>query len=390
VDVLELLNKNLSRKDSEEHMDSRKTDSKTQGRPDQPLTPSKSLNHGRIVSMPDETQCLDTVKLNRLEQSFREWVEDSLRTDVRLSRRRILIIFLLIRYTGAKLNEVLALNPFNDIDSDRQLVFFRSAINSVESSPREVQISEALSREIQSALADPAFKNSLRKMFDVDPGFVRRKFYERAEACGFSKRLGGPEMIRKARAVELMQGNMPLPAVQIFLGHSTPNLTRSYVSFSDDEIREVTKFFIERESSRKTSARNSFFGKIQVIQRGDIQARIELTTIGGYSVITVITNDSLERLGLKEGKLITAEVKAPWVILQKRNEEPECTAENRFNGVIERVNKGEINTEYAVRISDGTVLCSVVTTESSRSLNLKEGDGVWALFNCFSVVLHVD
>jgi hypothetical protein len=87
--VLELLNKNLSRKDSEEHMDSRKTDSKTQGRPDQPLTPSKSLNHGRIVSMPDETQCLDTVKLNRLEQSFREWVEDSLRTDVRLSRRRI-------------------------------------------------------------------------------------------------------------------------------------------------------------------------------------------------------------------------------------------------------------------------------------------------------------
>lgn len=371
-------------------MNSRKIDSKTQGRPDQPLTASKSLNHGRIVSMPDETQCLDTVKLNRLEQSFHEWVEDSSRTDVRLSRRRILIIFLLIRYTGAKLNEVLALNPFNDIDSDRQLVFFRNANKSVESSSREVRISEPLSREIQSALADPAFKDSLGKMFDVDPGFVRRKFYERAEACGFSKRLGGPEMIRKARAVELMQGNMPLPAVQIFLGHSTPNLTTSYVSFSDNEIREVTKFFIERESSRKTSARNSFFGKIQVIQRGDIQARIELTTIGGYSVTTVITNDSLERLGLKEGKLITAEVKAPWVILQKRNEEPECTAENKFNGIIERINKGEINTEYAVRISDGIVLCSVVTTESSQSLNLKEGDGVWALFNCFSVVLHVD
>lgn len=369
-------------------MNSRETDSKTQGRPEQPLRASKSLSQGRIVSMPDETQGLDTVNLNRLEQSFHEWVEDSPRTNVRLSRRRILIIFLLIRYTGAKLNEVLALNPFNDIDSDRQLVFFRSVNNSVEPSSREVQISEALSREIQSALADPAFKDSLQNMFNIDPGFVRRKFYERAEACGFSKRMGGPEMIRKARAVELMQGNMPLPAVQMFLGHSTPNLTTSYVSFSDDEIREVTKFFIEKESSRKTSARNSFFGKIQKIQRGDIQTRIELTTIGGYSVTTVITNDSLERLGLKKGTLITAEVKAPWVILQKSNEEPKCTAENRFNGVIERVNKGKINTEYAVRISDGTELCSLVTTESSRKLNLKKGDGVWALFNCFSVVLH--
>jgi len=345
------------------------------------LSLSKTMNHGCIVSIPDEGQCLDTVQLNRLEQSFRKWAGCSPRADVRLSRQRILIIFLLIRYTGAKLNEVLALNPFEDID------LFRNAGVDTEHGPREVNISETLSREIQTALEDPSFRDSLQNLFDVDPGFVRRKFYECAQACGFPKQLGGPEMIRKARAVELMQGNMPLPAVQMMLGHSAHNLTSSYVSFSEEEMQQVVRVFMERESSRKTSARNAFFGKIQAIQRGDIQTSVNLTTISGHSVTTVITNDSLELLGLKEGRLITAEVKAPWVILQIGKEEPACSAENRFNGIIARITKGKVNTEYAVRISDGTELCAVVSTAGSRHLNLNEGDRVWALFNCFAVVL---
>ena len=357
---------------------------------DPPISGFERTSHGRIFFAPDEGKYLDTAGLNRLEQSFRGWSEDTPRSDVRLSRRRILLMFLLIRYTAAKLNEVLSLDPFQDINHDRQSVFFGNTETNIDRNPREVKISEALSREIQSLLADQAFRKTLEHRFGVDPGFVRRKFYERGQACGFSKQQCSPEAIRKSRAVELMQNNMPLPAVQQLLGHSTPNLTSSFVSFSDDDIQQVTKFFMEKESSRKTSARNAFFGKIKTILQGDIQTRVELTTIGGHSVTTVITNDSLERLGLKEGNLITAEIKAPWVILQKTDEAPECTAENRFNGVIVRIHKGEINTEYVVRISDGTELCSIVSTESGRRLKLQENDSVWVIFNCFSVVLHVD
>ncbi|MBU2547120.1 MAG: TOBE domain-containing protein [Proteobacteria bacterium] len=348
------------------------------------------IHQGRIVASPDEDQCLDAVQLGRLEQSFRDWLEASPRADVRLSRRRILIIFLLIRYTGAKLNEVLALNPFEDIDFDRKSVLFRTWGADPDPGSRPVYLSGNLSREIQTALADPAFRSSLGNRFDIDPAFVRRKFYERAQACGFPKRLGGPEMIRKARAVELMQGNMPLPAVQMMLGHSTPNLTSSYVSFSEDEILRLMKLFMERESARKTSARNAFFGKVQDIQRGDIQTRVCLTTIGGYRVTTVITNHSAEHLGLKKGQLISAEVKAPWVTLQSGEAEPLSSAENRFNGVIVGMTGGEVNTEYLIRISDGTELCALVSTQSSRRLSLETGDRVWALFNCFAVVLHVD
>jgi molybdate transport system regulatory protein len=351
---------------------------------------SKSMDHGRIISIAEEGNCLDTAQLNRLELSFREWVDASLRKDVRLSRRRVLLIFLLIRYTGAKLNEVLALNPFEDIDTERSAVFFNSMDVDKESGPREVRVSENLSHEIESALADLEFKESLQNMFGIDPAFVRRKFYERAQSCGFSKRLGGPEMVRKARGVELMQCNMPLPVVQTILGHSTPNLTSSYVSFSAEEIQQVTRLFMERESSHKTSARNSFFGKIKKIQRGDIQTRVEIVTLSGHFVTTVITNDSLERLGLHKGRLITAEVKAPWIILQKGDEEPECSAENRFNGVIERKTQGEINTEYSIRIPDGTELCAIASTKQTQCPGFLVGDRVWAIFNSSSVVLRVD
>ena len=104
----------------------------------------------------------------------------------------------------------------------------------------------------------------------------------------------------------------------------------------------------------------------------------------------MVTNDSVTRLGVKEGKMITAEVKAPYVIVEKTDEEPKTSAENRFKGIVEQVNMGKVNTEYVISISDGTRICSITTTESGQRLNIKKGDQVWALFNCFAVVLRVD
>jgi molybdate transport system regulatory protein len=361
------------------------------GAMNQDLPPQPMLErafHGRIFSAPDQDKCLDSVQLNRLEASFRDWAKASARPAMRQARQRILLIFLLIRYTGAKLSEVLGLDPSRDIDFEHRSIRFGRPAS--DRHLRKVQISGALCEEIQATIADPAFQPARQSLLKVDPGFVRRKFYERAEACGLAKQLGAPEMLRKSRAVELMQGNMPLPAVQMLLGHSTPNLTSAYVTFSEDDIQQAAKLFLEKESARKTSARNSFFGKIQAIQKGDIQSRVELLTIGGQRITTLITNDSLLRLGLKAGKWITAEVKAPWVFLQKSDREPECSAENRFPAVVERVLGGEINTEYVVRMADGTRICSVVTSDSGRRLDLRPGDAVWVLFNCFSVVLLAD
>jgi len=48
--------------------------------------------------------------------------KSSSRSDIHASRQRILMIFLLIRYTGARLNEVLALDLRKDIDMSGRVV----------------------------------------------------------------------------------------------------------------------------------------------------------------------------------------------------------------------------------------------------------------------------
>ena len=349
-------------------------------------TPSSDqADHGRIVG--EASSCLDSLQLEHLEREFRAWAAGSKRGDVTLSRKRILLIFLLIRHTGAKLHEVLDLAPMHDIDHDRLIVSFgRSAPEQA----RAVPLADALAMEIRSILADDLFRQASGQSLNVDPAFVRRKFYERAQACGFPKSQGSPEMIRKSRGVELMQSNMPLPAVQLYLGHSTPNLTSAYVSFSEEEIRTITSSFLQRESHRKTSARNSFFGKISAIRPADIQAAVELTTLDGHVISSVITLDSLSRLGLKVGRLATVEVKAPWVSLYKTETDPLCSAENRLPGVITRITRGQVNTEYVLRIGPDTELCVITTTQSLRRLELQEKDTVWAVFGSYATILRVD
>lgn len=351
---------------------------------------SGPVNPARIYAMPQESKSLDATELQQLEAAFRLWAAAPHREDVRSSRKRILLIFLIIRYTGARLNEVLAIDLRKNVDLSRQIIQLGNLDRGDDLSPREVQISPGLAREIQDAMNEFASAPGPSNQLMVDAGHVRRKFYERAVECGFAKDRGSPNAIRRARAIELMQSNMPLPVVQRVLGHSTPNLTASFVSFSEEDIHHVERYFIERENTRKTSARNTFFGKISALRKGDIQAQVDLVTLSGNVVTTVITNNSLERLGLKAGALMAAEVKAPWVVLHKAEEMPACSAENIFLGTVSKVLRGKLTTEFIVRIEDGTELCSLVTEESRRKLGIKEGDKVWAVFNCFAVILRAD
>jgi molybdate transport system regulatory protein len=47
-----------------------------------------------------------------------------------------------------------------------------------------------------------------------------------------------------------MQGNLPLPAVQIILGHASAGLTSAYVTFSETEIQDIARRFMEKESGQ--------------------------------------------------------------------------------------------------------------------------------------------
>ena len=346
------------------------------------------MNNGRILSGAQGGQ-LEPLQLDFLESSFRDWAKAARSPSARVSRKRVLLIFLLIRYTGAKLSEVLGLRPADDMDLARNSVCYGKASAS-EGQSREVHISTSLSEELRELLSAVTAEEAAERVFAVDPAFVRRKFYERAEACGFAKQQGGPEMIRKARAVELMRNNLPLPAVQRLFGHSTPNLTASFVSFSEEDMRKLTRWYMERESGAKTSARNSFYGKVKSLDKGAIQSLVELSLPDGNTLWAMVTNTSAERLSIMPGMMLTAEIKAPWLIVEPCDRPGGSSAENQLSGVIVTLAPGGVTTECVVRLKDGTELCAVVSSVGLAALGIGEGDCARVLFSCHAVILRAE
>lgn len=63
------------------------------------------------------------------------------------------------------------------------------------------------------------------------------------------------------------------------------------------------------------SARNQFTGKIKTVTKGAINSTVEVVTVNGLALTSVITNESLEEMALSSGSEVTALFKASSVIL---------------------------------------------------------------------------
>jgi len=350
-------------------------------------SPSDRLSPGKVFTIPEDIKWLDPLQLEALTDSFRAWRDAAASPAARRARGRVWVAYLVLRYSGARLGEVLALDDARDLDLARGLV----RLGRKEGAPgREVQLPEHAAHAIRDYLADPASAPLRGKVFRLDQGFVRKKFYERGREAGLPKEWANASVLRRSRAIELLRSDVPLTVVQAMLGHSTTNLTASYLDYSDDDTRRILARFIRREATRRTSARNAFYGKVTRVARGDIQSLVELRTLGGLSVRALITNDSLEALELSRDKMATARVKAPWVTLHAGAQAPLSSAANRFPGRVARVTRGELSAEVIVELSEKTRICAVVSRASLDALDLKEGDPAWAAFCSSAVILDLD
>lgn len=65
----------------------------------------------------------------------------------------------------------------------------------------------------------------------------------------------------------------------------------------------------------KTSARNQFKGVIKAINEGAVNSEIIIELAGGTEIVSVITKNSVESLGLKKGGTAYAIIKASNVIV---------------------------------------------------------------------------
>lgn len=140
----------------------------------------------------------------------------------------------------------------------------------------------------------------------------------------------------------------------------------------------------------KLSARNVFMGTVSKVTKGAVNAEIHLTLPGSAKIVAIITNASVDRLGLKEGTAASAIVKASSVILGQGLHNAKLSARNVLCGTVAKITPGAVNSEVSVKLTAGPILTAVITNESVRALGLKEGEHACAAIKASSVLLGVE
>lgn len=340
--------------------------------------------------VPDTIKHLSTEQLDAADQTFRHWHESASNLSESRARGRLRLVFLLIRYGALRLGEALALDDEADFDFTASLVRVRSR------NARDLQLPEAVLREIRRILDSPAMQGLRGQAFKLDQGYVRRRFYEQAEACGLRRDLLSPRVLRDSRGIELLRGDVPLHVVRDFLGRKDAARAAAYLAVPKEEARRIVSRHLRREAAGRTSARNLFSGTVREVRRGGLLAEVSLCTAEGLEVVAMITADSASNLEVRPGLPLLATIKAPWIIVSPRQTEehtadaPRSSAANVFAGVVSGVRRADVEAEVLVDLEAGAAVCALITTRSAEELGLCPGMPVWAEFNAFAVILNID
>lgn len=137
------------------------------------------------------------------------------------------------------------------------------------------------------------------------------------------------------------------------------------------------------------SARNQFQGSVASIQTGAVNAEVIVDLPGGAQLAAIITNASVQSLGLAVGKPVVALVKASSVLLMTEGSGLKLSARNCLAGKVKQVRDGAVNAEVVVELAGGTEVVAIVTQDSVASLGLKPGLAATAVIKASSVILGV-
>jgi len=139
----------------------------------------------------------------------------------------------------------------------------------------------------------------------------------------------------------------------------------------------------------KISARNMLTGKITEVKKGQIVAVVKLALSAGSTVTSIITNESVDNLGLQPGKEATAIIKASSVMIGKGNADLQISARNIVKGKVKKIKEGMVMAEVILDLGDGKTISSTISDESVKRLGLRENDEAFAIFKATSVMMGV-
>lgn len=144
-----------------------------------------------------------------------------------------------------------------------------------------------------------------------------------------------------------------------------------------------------RGMEMKISARNVWLGNVSGIERGPVNSEVTVSLKGQDTIVSVITDNSVKRLGLERDREVLVIVKAPSVMLSTEMEKEKISARNILNGSVNRIVEGAVNDEVIVDIAGGNTVTSILTSESVKRMGLRPGMNASAIIKASSVLLAI-
>jgi molybdate transport system regulatory protein len=123
---------------------------------------------------------------------------------------------------------------------------------------------------------------------------------------------------------------------------------------------------------------------------GPVNAEVTLAINRDARLTATITRESLETMGLEEGRDAYALFKASSVIVAPANECLRTSARNRLCGIVSRIQSSAVSSEVLIQMEGDKHIAAIITHESEQQLGLRKGQALCALIKASHVILGVD
>ncbi len=141
-----------------------------------------------------------------------------------------------------------------------------------------------------------------------------------------------------------------------------------------------------RRLSMQISARNQITGIVEAIEMGTVNAEVHIKLKSNNILVSIITNTAVQNLDLKVGDEVIAIIKSSNVFIST-DENLQLSARNKFQGIVDSLNQGGINSEIVIDIGNGDKIVAIITTSSVNNLNIKEKSKVGAIIKASDVMI---
>jgi len=142
--------------------------------------------------------------------------------------------------------------------------------------------------------------------------------------------------------------------------------------------------------SLQVSSSNRLFGRVERMRVGYVDVEIDLAIAGGHSISVLVTQASAEALKLRPGMEVVALLDAAQIILVKDFAGYRLSAGNQLSGVVERIERDEIDAMVILRLLHGDDIVAIISSESLQTMGLKVGDAVVAVFDPEAIALSLN